>query len=428
MNYNLSVRKKNLVNRNAILLYFIMFISGDTYICGTNSNEIILTVSRSLVIFICILLLFRMHFRLKYSLNKQKIYSYIVIVVFSFVIACLNQETITRTGLKLLWMSVAILLCMLLTFDEYVDCFNKTMYFVSLSSIVFTLVAYVAPDLIRMLPFVVNSVGTRIYTCGFAGLLEGFVGQPLVRTQGIFWEPGAFQLYLNLAIAFEILYKKAANRKSVIVYSLALLLTFSTTGYVVYAWIIIVYLFVKKKTSKQDIIKGFLIAIVLLTIVIMLLHFTEVGNIVFGKIIDKNNANYGSTTTRLAGILVSAKIALSHPLHGIGMINMEEEFFRVSFSLKEILGGWTNDNTNTLFYQFAAHGIPYGILFITGTFKFGNCFAKGRKSMTLAVFITLFLMYVGENIQYSFFPYIIVFYGYGWKESIGITSGQEYQH
>ena len=101
---------------------------------------------------------------------------------------------------------------------------------------------------------------------------------------------------------------------------------------------------------------------------------------------------------------------------------MDSEFLRVALASRDILGGWTHDNTNTLFYQFAAHGIPFGVLFAVGTYKFGNCFANGRKIITISVFLMLFLLYIGENLQYSIFPYIAVFYGYGWKESIASSN------
>ena len=71
---------------------------------------------------------------------------------------------------------------------------------------------------------------------------------------------------------------------------------------------------------------------------------------------------------------------------------------------------------------FLFYNKQFGVLFAVGTYKFGNCFANGRKIITISVFLMLFLLYIGENLQYSIFPYIAVFYGYGWKESIASSN------
>ncbi len=418
MKIALPSEKKFSIDKHVILLFIIFFISGDTYLCGTNSNEVILTLARAANVLIIIYVLYLMRFRLQFSNNKCKVYAYVVMVILFFGISMLHQDNINRIGVVIIYMSLSLLICMQFSFEEYVRCFNLVMYFISVFAILFTVLAYIFPKFIRTFPVIVNSSGARIYTCGFAGLLEGVVGEPAVRTQGIFWEPGVFQIYLNLAIAFELLYKEKIESKKIIAYIVALFLTFSTTGYIVFIWIVLSYSFLKKSKNGNSVAKRISIITLLLVIGVIVLHFTPIWDMVFGKIVDRNNENFGSMTTRMAGIIVSSRIAVENPLVGIGMNSMNEEFFSVAYSLRSILGGWTHDNTNTLFYRFAAHGIPYGLFFSIGTFKFGNCIGKGKGILTIAIFIMLFLMYIGENLQYSIFPYTIIFYGYGWKESI----------
>lgn len=418
MEYKIINSKKHLLDWNAILLYIVIFFSGDTYLFGTNSNDTVLTIARYLLIVFCLFILFRMNFKLKITKNRSKVIAFIVMVIAFSLIAIANGDSINRTGLVSLYMTVAFFLCVLMPFDEFARTFTKVIYFISITAVIFTLIAYIAPGLVRTLPIVINTAGTKIYTCGFAGLLDGFIDGPFVRTQGIFWEPGAFQMYVNLAIAIELLYKESSDHKHIVAYTISLILSFSTTGYIVFILIMVSYLLLKKSKHNKDIVKKFAIVAALFICSVIFLQFTAVGDIVFGKIFDRTNVNFGSMTTRLAGIIVSSKIALSHPVHGIGVNSMSEEFLSIAISLRDILGGWTHDNTNTLFFQFAAHGIPYGILFAVGTYKFGNCFAKGKIAFTLSIFIMMLLMYVGENLQYSIFPYIVIFYGYGWKEEL----------
>ena len=368
--------KKLPIDKNILLLFVIFFISGDTYLCGTNSNETFLTIARASNILIIICVLYWMRFRLRITNNKSKIYAYVVMLIAFVGISILHSDNINRIAIVVIYMTLSLMICMLFSFKEYVRCFNLTMYFISIMAILFTVLAYISPALIRMFPVIVNSAGTKIYTCGFAGLLEGFVGQPVVRTQGIFWEPGTFQIYLNLAIAFELLYKNKVERKRVIAFSIALFLTFSTTGYIVFAWILLSYLLVKTSKNGNNVVEKFIVIMTLFVFGLIILQFTSIGDMVFGKIVDRNNENFGSMTTRMAGIIVSSRIAIDNPLFGVGMNDMRGVFFDITYSMRAILGGWTHDNTNTLLYRFAAHGIPYGLFFSIGTFKFGNYFGK----------------------------------------------------
>ncbi|MCH1940969.1 hypothetical protein [Holdemania massiliensis] len=410
----LKVKKNTHIDANAVLVYLIMFFSNDTYLFGTNSNAMVVTFSRYMLIAMCMLLLLKMNFKINLTAQKGKIIAYAFIVAAYIVIAIINNELFNRVIIKVLCITVAFLLCMLLNFDEYIEAFKKAIYFVSISAVAFTLLAYILPGVVRMFPYIVNTAGIKIYTCLFAGLIDGTIGNLAIRTQGIYWEPGVFQLYLNLAIAFELFGRRAINRNRLMIYFIALILTFSTTGYAAGAWIMLAYALVVRKQgdTTTSITKRFLIVTGLFFAAVVVLLCTEVGDVVLGKVI--NPTSSGTAMVRLAGVVVNIEIALQHPWHGIGMEAITEEFVRVSMASNIVLG-WTEQNTNTLFYQFAAHGIPYGILFTIGTFKFGNNF-PGRKKLVWIVFVTLVLMYVGENLQYSSLPYILIFYGFGWKD------------
>lgn len=65
------------------------------------------------------------------------------------------------------------------------------------------------------------------------------------RNSGMFWEPGAFQGYLNIAIAFALLLPHKNDKKwklQIGILVAALLTTKSTTGYLVFGFIVIYYL------------------------------------------------------------------------------------------------------------------------------------------------------------------------------------------
>ena len=71
----------------------------------------------------------------------------------------------------------------------------------------------------------------------------------ILRNCGMFWEPGAFQGYIMLAFLFYIDDYKSlwkTHKLKCIILSLALLTTFSTTGYIVYLFYIAYIIFTSK--------------------------------------------------------------------------------------------------------------------------------------------------------------------------------------
>lgn len=72
----------------------------------------------------------------------------------------------------------------------------------------------------------------------------------LRRNSGMFWEPGAFQGYVNLALLFSIFIKKQKLMLlKVLTLMAALLTTYSTTGYIAFAFVGLVYLYVNRKMN-----------------------------------------------------------------------------------------------------------------------------------------------------------------------------------
>lgn len=402
---------RRIISGDAVLLYIILFFSNDTYLFGTNVNEARISLARYLLIFFCGVLIYRMGGLIKYSINKGKIVGFLLIFISYIIVARLNDEVTNRVVIKLLYMLVAILICMTFEFTRFSKAYRQCLYFISICAISFSLIGYLVPSLIRNLPYITNTVGIRIYTCGLSGINEVSLSSNFIRAQGIFWEPGVFQMYVNLALCFELYLSERPTRKRVWVYIIAVFFSFSTTGFIVTSWIILCYLLLKKSNITQKYSgRSVLLVFVFVTLGFLLLQVTEVGVLVFDKII--NPTVSGTTMVRVAGVVTNIEIALAHPWHGIGMENIQDEFLKLTMASQIILG-FTRQNTNTLLYQYAAHGIPYGILFTLGTYKFANLLSRGEKLIKLSVFIMIVMLYIGENLQYSELPYIIIFYGYG---------------
>lgn len=402
----LSIKKSELLN--LILVFLLTLVSNDTFMFGTNSNEAMIAIPRFLMLAFCIVSIIHLANRRVIGTHRELIFFALITGTF-FLSVSVNHSPLSVAAIKIFFMCGAYFITKMICFEDYIRVFCKVMYFFAVYSLILTVLAYISPWLIYRLPVVVNTVDVKFYHALFAGLDERSMGQLCVRSGGIFWEPGVYQMYLNLAILFDLYLSKGRINRRLIIYILAVIFTFSTTGVVILIWLLGTYqLFEKTRDRKMS--TNIVIYLLLLLCAFLLFWFagsTEAGKVIFGKLTDMG---HGSTMPRWASIIVNLDIAKDHPFFGIGVDVevMRKEFIARSKVL--LVKYWTRQNTNTLLSQFSTCGIFFGSLFTYASYQFGKLFTE-KRMMQLSIFTWLFLMYVGENLNTSLFPFIIVFYG-----------------
>lgn len=183
-----------------------------------------------------------------------------------------------------------------------------------------------------------------------------------IRNSGMFWEPGAFQGYINIAFLlyidkFIVFFRE--YRKHFIVLLIALLTTFSTTGYLVL--FVIITLAVMKNTRNK-------LAKVFITTSIIIASFWAYGNLDFMG--DKINQEYesaqeidnlGTAASRMGSGIINWKNLMRNPICGNGHL-MEERFKGVGFS--NFQGGG-----NGFFGAMNMFGIPMLLLYLFFLYK-----------------------------------------------------------
>ena len=397
------------------IVYLLMFFSNDTYIFGTNHVEAFVAFPRFLMIIICLICTALLIANERINIPIKKMIPWLLMLISFVIVANFNNDNFSRATIKVLCMTSAFLLCLIIPFKKYCKAFVQAMTFIGICSISLTILTYVSPSLVRQLPSVVNTANVRLYTIIVSGIDERSVGGIAAKCGGIFWEGGVYQMYLNLAICYVLFFweeGKIRNR-TLAVLGLALALTFSTTGYIACLWVLAVYSMLEKndirKPSKTVMIFPLLLlGIFGLYIVIM---YTALGDVVFSKLFD---TTHGSTMVREASVIINWELMKEKPLTGWGMEVIPDEFERRSY-LSPLIYGWTRQNTNTLLYQFAAHGAVWGALFTIGTYNYCKLFSK-KKTVVLGIFIMILMLYIGENLMTSMLPYILIFYGFDYKE------------
>lgn len=225
-------------------------------------------------------------------------------------------------------------------------CFQKNInIFKVLSNIIvgisiYSLFTYFLLDVYKLLPYVYEVVDTKKYKV-FLGIhyhwqTTYWYNWLVSRNNSIFWEPGVFQIYLNLAIIYQLFIAKKANFFALIVLLFSMVTTFSTTGIILSLIICLVRLYqVKPKKLFMKYLKTiiFLIAIA--------------GSLYVSQYVIDQKLNYATRSYDLRedNLTIGYQLFLEKPLVGWGFLN--------NSGYEEIAGIPNNSNgfISMLFHQ-----------------------------------------------------------------------------
>jgi len=214
----------------------------------------------------------------------------------------------------------------------------------------------------------------------------------LLRNTSIFWEPGAYQAFLNLAIIFE-LKRKKPNSFRMAIFIVSLITTFSTTGYITFLLITLKSFFEKSNNSK----KTFLI--LLITLIFILTIFSEV-------IINKLSTDNLSFSRRILDAKIDLKIFFENPLLGVGYNNYSTSFID---NLKYSIFSGTS-SSNSITHALAVFGLVFTFLISYLYIRF-ILFFENNIFHRLFLFIILISIFSTENFMLSPLWMALAFYG-----------------
>ena len=195
-------------------------------------------------------------------------------------------------------------------------------------------------------------------------------GIEFCRNQGLFWEPGVLQAFLNMLFFLEAFIVKK-NKSLLVFIAFMIVTTYSTTGLALLLLQMLVYLMKELKKNK------FLLPIVLvLSIPIYLVFSVNVDSKIQGE-------KESSFQKRVFDLTQPVFIALEHPLTGVGLDifqfqKIRQEFYMSSNSVQTInslLGVNTKvevtdkGSSNSIIFLLAGTGFPTTILFLYMFFK-----------------------------------------------------------
>lgn len=408
----MSVRLDSNSKRNkaylpiCILFFSLLYLSSGFGDLFSSTTELVMLA----VIDVIVILLYNR----KLTLSKNMLFISLALILNTMITTAFWGDEIKQIVLTTVYLLSAVIFVESFGFRDFIDSYVKLLYFLCVCSLILWAVFMIYPPLIEFLPKITNSSGIEASTIIVSTIYRaGNVG--IARNQGIFWEPGAFQTYINLALMFTLFCVEDGKKKTkaIIVYIITIITTFSTAGYIVALILLSVYLFncIFDKSKKSSTKYKTLLAFVGLALFFWIIYDNLSSSLqyqLFGKIShffqEPNKNNISSTGVRVNSIIYYIQAFLKSPIIGNGIKGMD--IFRESVGIDGDVGTCTPVN------WFAYYGIVFGCIISYGLFKFSKKLTS--KTLTqIGLFIVILVAISSEN--YFRNPSILIFPLLGFK-------------
>lgn len=386
------------------LVFIVIFCSHDTILFGTNADSRFLAIRKAIpFLLIACLLVTRRVIRIR----KIDLCKVLFVLILPIISCFVNRENLNNYIYRAAIMLAAILFVLVGDKHEFHIAYDRILYFLSIWSIATYVMMVLLPGIVSKFPSVTNSNGTPFYFLGFS-LMNSRLHYGMVRNSSIFREPGVFCVMLTIAMLNEMIILKKMRTKRILVYTAAMVTTYSTAGYIILLLLFLYYLAVDTKARH----KGLLITLLAAAALVMATQtdLLSAEGAIFDKFVKGSNS-YGSWLARLTSVTSSIQIALQNPVCGIGRYALYDTVLGTAGVYRAV------DNTNTILVGFAAYGLMFGLVLTWGCWRF---IRKQQRNLLAAcyLFVLLLLALSNEDFGQNILFYVLVFEGLctSWQE------------
>jgi hypothetical protein len=213
------------------------------------------------------------------------------------------------------------------------------------------------------------------------------------RNQGLFWEPGVLQIFLNLLFFLEVFIFKNNKKWMLLIMVIAILTTYSTTGFLILALQLLIYFkgIIRKKPFILPIV-------ILLFIPFIYLMQANVEEKLYGD-------RASSSQIRFFDFFQQLLIIKENPITGLGLDDQIYAKSRANYVLNMEgieFNSLEKGSTNSVLFLFAAGGIPFSLFLLYSLYK--QNIIKNHKKL---FFTLMILSLMGEPVFFK--PFFLVF-------------------
>jgi len=399
---------RNRLTKGYYYLFGLLYFSIETLLFGTNYDRRfqIMMVLLTMIIELAMISgwIFKFGSTLKISANFGL---YVLINIILLLLTLISSLIRGQSDIEIQYIYHLLILVVAFTFAHQVNIKDFIRYYVEIVTFisVCSIALYIldALGILSHLPSlsVQNTSGYQ-YKHYFVGVLQPELWSATKRSYSIFREPGVFASILSIALCFEMFMKRNTSILRCAVLAVAIILTFSTAGYIALAMIMTVFAALTKVSTIRD--RALKVLIILVSILIFAIGISEsMNNSVFGKLFTNNE----TLNSRVYSIVAGFEYSLQRPLFGSGwksVINEFTDYARVAFGVKSV------HFTNTVFRMACTYGWVMTVGIFAMTFRF---FHIAKKKGVSSLFLILFWIIAlsNENFLLNIILYLVAFYG-----------------
>ncbi|MDK0618373.1 hypothetical protein QTH51_10110 [Clostridium perfringens] len=361
-----------------ITIYFICFTTGGDLIGISNFYK---NLGNIMIVILSIYPVFKM-------ITNKKCIKFNFFVLPTIIIISL----IINNGIKIDLFSFIVRFYCILSDIHYIinkkidffEIFNKIVYFFAVTSLIFyfTIMFLNLPHQ----SYIYNGIEHRNYFYLFStNQYIDILGYRLIRNNSIFWEPGMFQIYLNISLFYQLFFRGKINIKYTLIFILALITTTSTMGIIILIIMIITKVLLSKFKNKYlNLLKMYPIIILVfisMYMLIFLIRYKEISSVM-------------SYNTRIMDFEIGFKLFLMKPIYGWGYLNYEIYNFYANTNVGN------SNGLISLAFQMGIIGVLVYILLCFWLFKYLNMKYK-NKIYAINFILLLSILNIAQPIIYS---------------------------
>ena len=372
-----------LTNIEYLPLFLLICLSG-------NPLLVAMPYSKSLLTIYTVFFSLFVYNKMEWKLPKKIVLHLFGIIIFIFILVLFQNGIfgyVSYPGVLSIILKIILGLFTILYYKlkklDILDLYIKILAFLSIMSIPF---------------FILNQFG--FYGIEIGEEMKSFIlytSKPredeILRNPGMFWEPGAYAGYLILVLLFIAIKNKrfiiGPYRNEVLLITIGLITTLSTTGFILYSIIILIYSWQNYKWGKIIVVPLFLlIAISAYTTLPFMREKIEH---------QYNNATEMSesdvSNTRFGSLIMDMEYIKSQPIFGNGLNIITRYRFHPEVTVDEDIG-----NGNGMSNFLACWGIPLFLFWLFGAYNFARSISKSTTTAFVFTFLII-LSLQGETIS-----------------------------
>ena len=235
------------------------------------------------------------------------------------------------------------------------------------------------------------------------------------RNAGPFWEPGAFQGFIFIAVLF--VFKREDLRKNymtLLLFLITIITTMSTTGYILLAIAAMYFMFLSLKGSTKktrDNLAFIIRCVVLLAGLILLFQFILKSQAISEKFINSNQ----SYNIRISDIQNGLNVVFQRPLFGFGIMS------------NDLISAWKEfgsaSNSVGVFAILQYFGVFFGLVILSA---YVISLRKAYRPLNPVVVLLMFLVITMTECTLTFPVYVIfIFYNLNSKKKDNVLGKKQ---